>query len=506
MNREYKSGNTRNKRITGDVAKKDYNKAENSKIENRKARNSKTGHNKTGIKILVGVITAFVLLYVAISVYFMNHFYVATMVNEENFALKSPKSATKEIIKMIDEYQLQITGRNGLSDIITGKDIELQYQSDDGLEQIAKSQNAWLWFTGLFGKKEYDLPKTATYNEKLLKEKIKNLVFLDTKNMIKPKDAYISAYDEKTGYEIIEEEKGSTIDREQLEKRIKEAVGGVEDELDLEEADCYRNPRVTKESTELLQERDLLNQYVKTTITYDFEIAKEVINGTQIHEWISVGKKGIEFDEEAIREYINGIARKYDTYGKNRKFRTLAGKEIELLSGGYGWRVDRAAETEQLIADIEAGKDLTREMIYVTRGYCRMDNGEGGVNDIGDTYVEIDLGTQHLYVIKEGSVVEESDFVSGKLSNGNVTPPGVFGITYKERDATLSGASYESHVNYWMPFNGNIGMHDATWRKEFGGDIYITNGSHGCVNLPPEKAKIIYDLVEKGMPVVCYYE
>ncbi|MEG1848262.1 MAG: L,D-transpeptidase, partial [Lachnospiraceae bacterium] len=130
-------------------------------------------------------------------------------------------------------------------------------------------------------------------------------------------------------------------------------------------------------------------------------------------------------------------------------------------------------------------------------------DAEGG--DIGQNYVEIDLSAQHLYVHQAGQVTEESDFVSGNLAKGHATPAGIYGLTYKERDATLRGETYESHVDYWMPFNGNIGMHDAGWRKEFGGDIYLTKGSHGCVNLPTKKAERIYELVEKGMPVICYY-
>ena len=76
---------------------------------------------------------------------------------------------------------------------------------------------------------------------------------------------------------------------------------------------------------------------------------------------------------------------------------------------------------------------------------------------------------QHLYLFWEGEIVLESDFVSGDMTkSGRMTPPGVFGLTYKTRNAVLRGEDYETPVNYWMPFNGNIGMHDATWRSSFG--------------------------------------
>ena len=107
--------------------------------------------------------------------------------------------------------------------------------------------------------------------------------------------------------------------------------------------------------------------------------------------------------------------------------------------------------------------------------------------------------------MKDKEVILESKFVSGNAARGWGTPSGVFGLTYKTRNAVLRGENYETPVNYWMPFNHNIGMHDATWRGSFGGDIYKTNGSHGCINLPFGNAEKIYNFVETNMPVVCYY-
>lgn len=480
----------------------DINKID-TKEKKKKRRTRKLKKNaKSILLIAAGII---VIIYIGFSIFFMNHFYFGTVINEENYSGYSPKNATSRIVKLIEQYELMIIGRDNLKDTIKGKDVALEYQFDDTLDRIAKEQNGWLWIVGLFQEHVYELPKTAIYNEEKLDEKINQLVFFKADNIVKPKNAHISEYSAENGYSIVEEVKGSTLKKKIITKAIKEAMGMVENELDLEKEDCYENPSVTKDSKELITLCDKLNACINVTITYDFDFTTETINKNQIQEWISFDKNRITFDDEKVREYVNGISKKYDTYGRNRKFVTVSGNELELLSGGYGWRVDRAAETEQLMEDIAAGKDIKRNMIYSYEGYVRKDNGEGGVDDIGDTYVEINLGAQHLYVFQNGDMVEESDFVSGKLSNGNGTPAGVFGITYKERNATLKGESYESHVNYWMPFNGNIGMHDATWRKEFGKQIYLTNGSHGCVNLPITKAEKIYDMIEKGMPVICYY-
>ena len=77
-------------------------------------------------------------------------------------------------------------------------------------------------------------------------------------------------------------------------------------------------------------------------------------------------------------------------------------------------------------------------------------------------------------------------------------------VTYTTTNATLRGADYETPVAFWMPFNGNIGMHDATWRKTFGGSIYKMNGSHGCINLPYSVAEKIYNTIDQGYAVLVY--
>ena len=222
------------------------------------------------------------------------------------------------------------------------------------------------------------------------------------------------------------------------------------------------------------------------------------MDGTQIHNWLLVEQKNVVIDEEKVRGYVDELAKRNDTFGKKRQFVTTEGETITLASGSYGWWCDRSGETKELVELIKKGETVNREPLYHARGYVK------GQDDIGNSYVEIDLENQHLYLYLDGEIELESDFVSGNVSRGFATPPGVFGLTYKERNATLRGENYATPVDYWMPFNGNVGMHDAAWRHSFGGKIYKTSGSHGCINLPKEAAAEIFEKIEKGFPVVCY--
>ena len=167
--------------------------------------------------------------------------------------------------------------------------------------------------------------------------------------------------------------------------------------------------------------------------------------------------------------------------------------------GDYGWVINKKGEAAQIVEDIKNGESVTREPKYEQRAFVE------GADDIGNTYIEIDYTNQHLWYYKDGSLVVDSDIVSGNLNNGNGSPDGVFKVISRQSPATLKGEDYESDVTYFMPFAYNVGLHDASWRSSFGGSIYKNGGSHGCINLPYDAADTIYKNVELGTPVVAYY-
>ena len=209
-------------------------------------------------------------------------------------------------------------------------------------------------------------------------------------------------------------------------------------------------------------------------------------------------------DRSRAAAWVAEMAAEFDTAGTARTFHTAGGTDVT-LTGPYGWKVDQEAETDALIAAIQAGESVTREPVWSSAAASH----DG--NDYGNTYVEVDMGNQHVYFFQDGQLVWDAPCVTGNLSKHYDTPEGIYGLYYKQQDKVLRGAKradgtyeYESPVKYWMPFNGGIGLHDADWRSSFGGTIYKTNGSHGCVNLPPSKTKELYDYLYKNVPVICH--
>ena len=262
-----------------------------------------------------------------------------------------------------------------------------------------------------------------------------------------------------------------------------------------------REAAVKSDDKRLNRTVDDANKWLGTKIVYDWNGTEVVVDREILKDWVSIEDEKAVLDEEAVDAFVKEQAGAYDTYGRRKNFMTTYGYEISLPGRNYGWKTDVAGETEELIALIYQGSTIEKEPLYSIRARQK------GSNDIGSSYLEADLNSQHLYLYQDGNLVLETDFVSGTMISdfGCVTPEGIFGMLYKSTDAVLVGETYRTPVKYWMPFYGNYGLHDANWRGAFGGDIFVTNGSHGCINLPPSMAAQIYQYVSEGFPVICYY-
>ena len=206
------------------------------------------------------------------------------------------------------------------------------------------------------------------------------------------------------------------------------------------------------------------------------------------------------WDEAKVEQAIEKLADTYNTYGKPRRFSMTGGGEITLEKGNYGTELDKKTEIKWLMEALEAGKSEVHRPAYRREAYAR------GENDIGDTYIEINMTKQKLWFYQDGKAEIETPIVTGNMMRRRGTPEGVYYVYGKQKNRILRGPGYASYVNYWMPVKGGVGIHDALWRDEFGGDIYKKEGSHGCINLPLEAAEKLYGMIEIGVPVVMYYE
>lgn len=425
-------------------------------------------------------------------------FFPNTVINGHDVSNKTTGEVRDLIAAGIEGYTLTIKGREGVTERITGEEIGLHSVFDGSLEEYLEAQDPLRWWQSQGT--EYEISTMIAYDEDKLQDKIESLSCLSEENAREPKDAYVSEYESGQGFRVVPEEPGTVLEPDKVASGIVAAISNLETELNLEELDAYKKAEKTSEDEELQARAANLNRYVTMTVTYLFGDEREVLDGDTIAQWMAIGEDDqVSFDAEQIAAYVKGLASQYDTAYQEKTLKTSYGSTVTISRGFYGWRMDQKKEAEELNAVLLSGESQTREPVYTQRANSH------GANDYGNTYVEINLTAQHLFFYKDGNLVIESDFVSGSHARGDDTPSGAYPLTYKQRDAVLKGATYRTPVKYWMPFNGNIGMHDANWRSSFGGKIYMTNGSHGCINLPPSVAKVIFENISAGMPVLCYH-
>lgn len=429
--------------------------------------------------------------------YYQSHFLPGTTVDRIDVS----GMTIEELEVRIQDYSLRVIERQAdgqtLEEEIQGKDIGLSYASGEPLQELLQSQNTWAWF--LPQSTEHRTEGLVAYDEEKLEERVEGLKGFQEDFAKEPEDAYITEYVPEEGFAIVPEVQGNTLNRQKTLEAVRTAAASLEELVDLDAAGCYETPSVTAEDEKLNQVLAKLQKYAEIQITYNFGENKEVLDGETISGWLQVEGTDVTLDETQVEAYVASLRKKYDTIFRPRTFTTSYGKEITIDGGDYGWWMNGEQEVQELTEMIERGESGERTPVY----YQTADRY--GTPDYGDTYVEINLTAQHLFLYKNGTKLLESDFVSGNSSRGYDTPAGVYGVTYKQRNATLTGENYQTPVSYWMPFNRNIGMHDANWRGSFGGNIYKTNGSHGCINLPPSVAAEIYENIEKGTPVICYH-
>lgn len=443
--------------------------------------------------------TMLTLVYTCIAIYFMNHFYPGTTINGMDASDYTVEEAQNGIQKRIDNYNLKITGRGDTQDSLSGTDIALSVEWNNEIPTFLKEQNGALWIVRIFGSKAHQLTVQTSYNEEKLQAKIDSFVCMQAENQVKPENAMLSEYSREDGYTIIPSVPGSSILREELVEAVRNSIDTVAAELKLDDTSCYAQPEILDDNEELLATLAEMNRVASASITYQVGQSTQVLDASVFAPWLYLDESGKAcLKEDEVQAYVKQLGKTYNTCYTAKNFMTSYGREVKISNSKYGWKVDPAAEKAAIIEEITGGQNVTRDLHYSMTA-----NSHEG-NDYGNSYVEINYTAQHLFMYVDGELIVESDFVSGNTSKGNGSPTGAFALTYRDKDAVLNGADYSTPVTYWMPFAGNVGMHDATWRKEFGATLYKRNGSHGCINLPKAKAKIIFENIRKGFPVLCY--
>lgn len=452
-----------------------------------------------------GIVGGLLVIYLGISAFFISHFYFNTMINGQDFSGKTVSDVEDYLKQQVSGYSLTVREQNNETDVISGADISLTYVENDDIRNALDSQNPLLWPSALFSQSSTDVTVEVGYDEAALTEKIQSLKAV-TKEQTQPTSAY-PKYDGNS-FVIQPETYGTAVDLEVLTEKVKQYITEFKTELRLMDESCYIMPTYTKNSAEVQEACDTMNRYCQASITYTMD-KDVVVDKTLISTWLTCSDDmQVSVDYDSVRAWMREFGKTYDTVGTTRTITTPTGKTAQVSGGTYGWSVNEDQETQDLINSIQNAEVVEREPAYKQTAASR------GAQDWGNTYLEVDMSAQHMWYIVNGSVVLETDVVTGRPTPDRETPQGVYSVVEKMRNKVLRGSidpatgkpEYETPVSYWMRITWTgIGFHDATWQAKFGGDWYQNHGSHGCINMPLDKAAQLYDMLEMHTPAIVHY-
>lgn len=464
-----------------------------------------------------------------------------------------------------DSTCIVVNRRDGEKVSVALKDFGYKNDSKERVKELFDKQDSGSWFMGYITKSDYSFEATPSFDRDKLKLLLKTSDWGSAEN----KNAYITLED--SGFEIVPEVQGDNMDYSLLESYVLDRFDNKQYESDAESSGCYIAPEIKSEDLENKLEKlnkiydlkvnnsrysyisssltddalvklisdsegTLDNKYAKfkeavdsldsvayLSITYDFDYTTETLEGDKLLDMIEIDPKTFEItaNRDKAMKYVEYLAEKYDTYNTERKFKaTLQGKITVPTSDDakYGWWIDQEKTCDQLCELLAEGQIVENiDPIYYEDGYYSytgVEEARTAKDDIGKTYIEIDLMAQHLWYYIDGKLDFEADIVSGQTTSlARTTLPGVYKLWSKDtnhrmKDTNADGESWDTTCAFWNNISlCGIGMHDSQWRGNFvGGTIYKYNGSHGCINMTYNSAKYIYDNVPIGTPVVMYYK
>ncbi len=473
---------------------------------------------------LTGCLLLILGVFTGLSWYYRDTFAVNTWINGVYCTGLTIDEANAELLRGAEAPLLVLRDLQGREYVLDLADAGYQADYREALGACLEGQWDGQWTDRLLSPQEgEELPVTVSWDGEKLEEMILALPFVQEE---RERPAAVSILPAEGGWELIDGTR-HRLSEERLLKALRESLkrelaadsqrGPGESPsltVDLADWDCYEDRPDTPEDRRTRERYERLQAFLKGGPVYDMGAEKVEFSPVRMGEFLEKDGEGMPAEDlrgnfrirrEAVLAFVDRLGDAYDTAGTVLSFTATGGDQVEVPYVTYGTLLDREAETEYLTKALEAlgrGEPLPeRNHIpqYLQQGFVR------GRNDIGDTYIEVDMTRQMLYYYVEGELALESEVVTGSARRRMDTPEGVNYVYDKERNRTLRGADYATFVRYWMPVIRHVGLHDASWRGSFGGEIYKTGGSHGCINLPPEAAARLYELVEIGTPVITFY-
>lgn len=440
-------------------------------------------------------IVILVLLALATLTYYFTqtHFLWGTTIDGINCSLMSVDKAIYEINQKKQSETINFKFMNGSSYTVNGSEIDMQVDSKR-IDEIFRQQHS-----NYKESRSYDIKGYVLVDLEVLKTYLGVIPELQEVQMETPQDAYI-VYKKEMFY-IKKEAYGNIISFDEAFNLAVLQIRACESTVDFEPI-TQTTPNVFED--DLIDKCDELNSIINTSISFQLNNGElYTLDSAIIKNWLYQDENGdFYFDIEAgVSVFVEELASRIESINSVMYFNAtdIEGLTSVNISQNLRANLNKEAQIAEIYELIGSDTKIVKQPIYDITP----------VFDMLTSRIEIDITRQHIWFYLNGELIVDTPCVTGNISIGYDTPPGVFFLLNKNRGVYLEGynkdgSKYKSYVEFWMRFNQGIGMHDATWRGQFGGEIYKTSGSHGCVNMPYDAAEKTYEYIDSTIPIIVY--
>lgn len=464
---------------------------------------------KTLTKVLIAlssIIIVGMILVILLTLFYRKTFALNTWINGYYCTGLTVDDINQHLIDTTEIPDVVILSMNADPIVIPAEKIGLRPDYASSVRKIMKTRSNYDWTKNL--SKGYNVtltPDSYWWDRDKMEEIFDSLSFVKSER--ETSDSTYVYYDGDKGYQLYDG-KYDRLNTAEALALINTQLSEGKFEIDLITEGCYEDHEDSKEDSRQRLLWEKLQAYYQRDFVYDMGAEQIAFDSKLLSSFLQKDLNGMPaldvsgnliVSEELVNQWLDLLGEAYNTAGTTRDFQTTEGRVIQVAYNNYGTLLDIEAEKAYLYPAIMEKVNEVHKPVYIQEGYYR------GQDDIGPTYIEVDMGEQRMYFYQDGEQKIATDVVTGNLRTKSNTPTGINYIEYMQRNRVLVGPNYRTPVKYWIRVVGHIGIHDATWRDEFGGDIYLTNGSHGCVNTPMDDVSALYEMVEVGIPVVMFY-
>ena len=429
-----------------------------------------------------------------------------TTVNGIDYSGMTAEQAEEKFKSTYAGRVLTIHELGGQDEQIPYEAVDYRFTTGDTFSSLIENQDYSLYFMAPYTTRELVTDQGFEFNEEKLAECVHSLNAISGEGIQDPVDAYITRAE--NGYTIIEAVDGNRLEEEKVFEAAKNAVNEGASEIDLSELNCYKKASLYADDPTLTAQLDFIKGYEEMVITVSMEGDTYVdLTKETFLDWMEFGEGSVTVNEDSVKSYTEGLATQYNTFKTTRQFTTTEGDTLTVGGGNYdnyGYILNTAETAPLILKALQSGKSQT--VVCVWDKYALTRNAEAG-NDFGSTYIEISLDQQHMWYYKEGQLFLDTPICSGEPTKERATPTGVMQILDKKTDHKMKGSYGSARAKFalWLT-EGGILIHDASWRDDgdYGDDVYLYNGSHGCVNTPLDAVSVLYENVRIGIPVIIY--